>query len=132
MLDVTELTQVSWQCIHFTSHDTVAILQGQLLEQGIVSATVEAAQISSKEELLVAIAKALRFPDYFGGNWDALNDCLRDMKWLPSAGCVLFLLGADNLWRSNSQQAGQLIESWLLAAEFWSQQSIPLHLVFVW
>jgi hypothetical protein len=131
-MQVTDLSRVSWQCIHFTRRDTLASLQGRLLEQGIIPATVDPAQISSEEELLSAVAEALRFPDYFGGNWDALDDCLRDMNWLPSAGCVLFVLGAQRLWSSHGPQAGQLVESWLLAAEFWSQQSIPLHLVFVW
>ena len=33
-----------------------------------------------------AIGKALRFPEWFGHNWDALTDCLLDMGWLPAAG----------------------------------------------
>ena len=28
------------------------------------------------------IAKDLHFPDYFGKNLDALNDCLNDLSWL--------------------------------------------------
>ncbi|RUS23551.1 hypothetical protein BC938DRAFT_474966 [Jimgerdemannia flammicorona] len=36
------------------------------------------ANISSKEDLLGTLAKELEFPSYFGRNWDALVDCLRD------------------------------------------------------
>jgi len=38
--------------------------------------------IQSKDELLVELAKAGNFPEYFGGNWDALLDCLRDFEWI--------------------------------------------------
>jgi hypothetical protein len=35
-----------------------------------------------KEKLLGVLAKGLRFPKYFGWNWDALDECLRDLSWL--------------------------------------------------
>lgn len=38
---------------------------------------------SSKAALLDEIASALAFPDWFGRNWDALDDCLGDLSWLP-------------------------------------------------
>ena len=33
----------------------------------------------SKDEMLAAVGEALAFPDHYGGNLDALNDCLRDL-----------------------------------------------------
>jgi RNAse (barnase) inhibitor barstar len=35
--------------------------------------------IDDKATFLAAVAEALAFPAYFGMNWDALNDCLRDV-----------------------------------------------------
>ena len=35
-----------------------------------------------KQKLLGALASRLRFPRYFGNNWDALEECLRDLSWL--------------------------------------------------
>ena len=37
--------------------------------------------IGSKEALFERLARTLGFPDYFGKNWDALSDCLRDFHW---------------------------------------------------
>ena len=39
------------------------------------------AGIRSREKLFSILSKALKFPSYFGRNWDALNDCLRDFSW---------------------------------------------------
>src|SRR5262249_55888770 len=37
-----------------------------------------------KKDFLGSITKAIRFPDWFGDNWDVLNDCLTDIDWLPT------------------------------------------------
>lgn len=38
--------------------------------------------LSSGKNLLEAIEAALLFPGYFGRNWNALYDCLRDFEWI--------------------------------------------------
>ena len=45
--------------------------------------------ISDADQLLRAIEEALKFPAYFGANWNALFDCLRDFHWLDEAIVVL-------------------------------------------
>jgi len=36
-------------------------------------------RLESKTALLEFLKEGLRFPDYFGSNWDALNDCIADV-----------------------------------------------------
>lgn len=43
----------------------------------------------SKNEILDEISKKLKFPAYFGYNWDALSDCLRDLSWISEYGVVI-------------------------------------------
>lgn len=37
---------------------------------------------TTSDELLRYLSQELSFPAYFGGNWDALFDCLCDFNWL--------------------------------------------------
>ena len=47
------------------------------------------AGIKCKGELLYALSVALHFPDYFGTNWDALDECITDLSWLPPGDVML-------------------------------------------
>lgn len=38
--------------------------------------------IASADALFSHLAGALSFPGFFGHNWDALDECLRDLSWL--------------------------------------------------
>lgn len=38
--------------------------------------------LAQREQVFAFYGMAFRFPDYFGGNWDAFGDCLRDLSWL--------------------------------------------------
>lgn len=37
--------------------------------------------LTDKYRLLAALGHALDFPDYYGENWDALEECLGDLAW---------------------------------------------------
>jgi hypothetical protein len=41
--------------------------------------------------------RALEFPDYFGHNWDALDECLCDLEWLPAPSYRIVIESAPRL-----------------------------------
>ncbi len=59
-------------------------------EPGIYVARVPLG-IDRKSMLLRTVARELKFPDYFGCNFDALEDCLRDFSWLPDCRQVVII-----------------------------------------
>lgn len=81
--------------------------------------------ISSKDGFLDAIASGLHFPDWFGRNWDALEDCLGDMSWHPAAGYVVILSQADE-FRANDEESFLLaLRVFQSAAESWRNDGVP-------
>jgi len=129
-MTVEDLKSPSWNCVHFVSHEVAAPLRSSL--PGMVTASIDGGPIEEDRQLFDYLAEALGFPDYFGRNWDAVDECLRDLSWVPGTGYVLFVDHAARLWERGARSAGALVESWLTAACEWNDEGIPFHLVFVW
>jgi RNAse (barnase) inhibitor barstar len=71
------------------------------------------------------IAEALQFPDWFGGNLDALADCLNDLSWLPASGYVLIAEHTGD-WRAQAPDSfDAVLEIFDEAAERWAQDKVP-------
>jgi len=45
--------------------------------------------LATRNALFDALMKQLSLPAYFGRNWDALSECLRDLHWLAEGRVVL-------------------------------------------
>jgi len=76
--------------------------------------------VRGKRELLEAISQAMVFPDSFGGNWDALADCLQDLSWSPG-GQLLLLQGAADFAAAKPEEFTLFLDILGAAADFWKR-----------
>jgi RNAse (barnase) inhibitor barstar len=74
--------------------------------------------LNDKAELLAALGRALDLPDYYGGNWDALEECLNDLSWREGP-LWLVLYHADAV---AADLLDTLVEIFAEAAAFWAEQ----------
>jgi RNAse (barnase) inhibitor barstar len=44
---------------------------------------IDVSQVSTRQELHILLAESFRFPDYYGQNWDAFDECIRDVELPP-------------------------------------------------
>lgn len=130
MTTMHDLMQASCQCIHFVDLSYFPAIKEEIIRYDISIFEIYADNIQTENQLLKDISEAMLFPDYFGNNWDALEECLRDMEWIPAKGYVLLVHNADQLWKNQPRLAGSLIETWLFCVERWKGDSTPFHLVF--
>jgi hypothetical protein len=94
----------------------------------LMVARVSLAGAAAKDALMTRVAAALKFPQWFGGNWDALEDCLTDLSWSSAGGHVLLLEGAAEM---SGDECGIFIDILASAAAWWADRKRPFFAVFL-
>ncbi|MFF1698242.1 barstar family protein [Streptomyces sp. NPDC058257] len=76
----TTITRRRSPWVVFTRHDDpwLSIETSKLQEQGGRVIRLDGRELREPDILFAAFTRKLRFPGYFGHNWDALVDCLHD------------------------------------------------------
>ncbi|MBS0509592.1 MAG: barstar family protein [Proteobacteria bacterium] len=94
---------------------------------GAALVAIELAGCRTKAELLSRIATAMRFPPWFGHNWDALADCLMDLSWLPAPAYLIELQHLGDLRAAAPEVVAILLEILADAAVYWADQGIDFR-----
>jgi RNAse (barnase) inhibitor barstar len=111
----------------YRSTDDAVILE-VLRGSGFDVIALSFAAAQGKESALKALAEALGFPEWFGGNWDALEDCLSDLSWRDAPGWVLIFRDFKGLSRDDF---GVLVDVLAGTAESWAERGKLFFAVFV-
>jgi len=99
MTESNRLAKTLQQCalagVHHLPPEGSEAIERAAAELGFAVVRADLAGCEDKAEFLRRISAALRFPDWFGHNWDALADCMADLSWIPADGYVIILDHAD-------------------------------------
>ena len=87
---------------------------------------------------MTEFARALDFPDYFGHNLDALEECLADLEWLPAKGYTLLITDAAKVLPDDEEEYETFLEILRDAGEAWgngqagmgARRATPFHVLF--
>jgi RNAse (barnase) inhibitor barstar len=90
---------------------------------------IDGSKIERKEQLLNALATALRLPKSFGHNWDALEECLNDLEG-DGEGYVIYYDHIDGLLVAHPDQFETLVEILRDAVESWKEDDEALVVLF--
>lgn len=77
-------------------------LRSALREHGFQVFEADAGECSDERSLLVSLGDALLFPDYYGANWAAFDDCIGDMLRENTGRKAVVVVGADALLRADA------------------------------
>ncbi|MCX5374988.1 barstar family protein [Streptomyces sp. NBC_00091] len=69
--------------------------------------------------------ETLKFPEYFGWNWNAFYDCLRDLQWLSSDYHVLIIESAESVLSADEAARDEFFRSLWRAGQRWSYTKRP-------
>ena len=105
---------------------------------GYTLKVIKGAKCQTTDGLLTECARALDFPDYFGHNWDALEESLADLEWLPAKGYILLITDAAHVLPDGEEEYETFLEILRDAGEAWgsgqagmgARRATPFHVLF--
>jgi len=106
-------------------------ISADLAAKGIAVVTINGSRIRDKETFLEEFARELKFPDYFGENWDAFEECIMDLAWLHAEG-VLLIYRDSGAFRTSRPDEWAIASGILLdAVEYWEVPGFFLKVLFI-
>ncbi len=98
-------------------------------EYGFQLFYINGKNVTSKAEFFQASAETMNFPDYFGYNWDAFNDCINDLSWFSAAGYILLYSQPDNLAQNDHSEWLIALDVFQEAVEYWARTDTPMYVL---
>ena len=129
-LDYEQLLADPGEAGIFARPEDVAALDAAAERAGLTRWTVDLAGVKTKEQLLATLAERLALPEWFGHNWDALNDVLGELAWEQPQGVVLTLAHCGDLAHADPEAFETALEVLDSVAEGCYDEDIPFW-VFV-
>ncbi|MSP14777.1 MAG: barnase inhibitor [Chloroflexi bacterium] len=86
-------------------------------------------EISDKASFLRACATAMGFPGYFGHNWDAFEESLRDLSWAPAPGYVVLFDHAGQFATVAPGEWATALAIFQDSVAAWGQTGVPLYVL---
>jgi hypothetical protein len=102
-----------------------------LKQQGIQIFYLDGREVFDKKSFLCKIAIVMKFPDYFGHNWDALDECITDLDWCPAARYVLIYDQPEVFAKATPTEweiAYDILQS---AVAYWQSTDTPMDILFI-
>lgn len=89
--------------------------------QGWQTIRLSGCRLESADRLFEEFNREFRFPEYFGRNWAAFSECMRDLTWLPAVGYLLIIRDADRLLCHDRSEIATFMRTMNTVGSEWSR-----------
>ena len=90
---------------------------------------VDMKNVTRKQTFLSKMAEELKFPDYFGNNWDALFESLTDLSWLEAPGYLIIIKNMKTFEKQSSSHLLAIKRIFEAVANYWESRQVPFIIV---
>jgi len=97
--------------------------------KGVRLFRIDGKNVLTKGRFLAVAARAFDFPSWFGTNWDAFEDCMTDLQWVPASAYAVLLENIEEFAHRAPRDFGTALRILEAAAEFWSDHGVPFHVL---
>ena len=93
------------------------------LPAGAVVRTIRGKRCTTLQSLFQEWAAAFQFPYYFGENWDAFEECLCDLDWLPAESYLVVVTEVEKTLARLDKQFHTLMDILASVSAHWKSES---------
>lgn len=90
-------------------------------------AQIDALRCATRKQLIKEFATVFQFPNYFGWNLDALDDCMADLAWLPAKNFRVQVINFFQLEQKEPDQAIYLRDMLSDIENYWEVKRLQAH-----
>ncbi len=90
-------------------------------KDGILTIVIDGLELRTKEQLMTTMKEALSLPEYFGMNWDALDEAIKDLSWLGDVKTInIRFMNSDNILADATEKDSNIFNQILdSAVAYW-------------
>ncbi len=119
--------------IHFTHlnrNEVYALLCEARTKPNVYAAYIRGQRCADYDSFFNEFSASLQFPDYFGSNWAAFDECLTDLEWLNISALVILIEDFRLVFADETAADRELLLKYLdIAARYWAdEQKIPIEI----
>lgn len=120
------MTEESWWTasspwLHAIEMESVGALTKALPPQGITFTTrMDGTLMRDADGIFMQFYEKFQLPDYFGWNWAALRDCLRDLSWVPANNYMVIVENSSNVLSTSPGERDVFFNILTHCAESWA------------
>ena len=100
-------------------------LTAELINKNIQVFYLDGKEITNKQTFLKQAGESLKFPAYYGQNWDAFNDCITDLGWCPARAYILIYDQPEIFAKAEPEQWQIALTILNYAVEYWREKKHP-------
>ena len=97
-------------------------------------ADLDGCKMPGKKEMLEQFAERLKFPAHFGFNWDALEECLRDLgNRIGARGYLIIVRRAESAAKVMPEDFGVMLEILRTVSGYWKSREpgVPFKVILL-
>lgn len=83
---------------------------------------------STEELFFYEVSASFQFPDYFGENWAAFDECICDLEWLDFTKIFIIVDDFEAMFAGNKETQDLLIKYFENVVTYWESMSIPVEI----
>lgn len=117
------------------------IIEAVAGNRDVLLRVIDGESVQDVDSLFSAMAREFNFPDYFGENWPALNECIRSLSWLPARAYLLLIRNSGSLLKDSApdravfmkvmRDAGRRWANAFALGDEWGGGDVPFNVVFL-